>query len=332
MYHLFLILFFFVNITNAKTNFGAWSEWTSYNDLSKKIEILKATNTRLHLAIKKDELNEENFQKLIVFLKKAELEGVNYWLWPLLSKEEGYWPNQWNIKTYSNYVLDLLNKLKKHKLKPSGISIDLEPPPEKLEKYLTLIQKFKLVELHRFASSSIDESLFIEAKKELVTLHSKLKEQNITTHIVTTPFLLDEKNSLRLQKVFGIPLDNFAFDYISFMAYRSEFERLVGKMNSRLVYEYSLQARKVYGKRAGIDLGVVGNIEFPHKLEGYSHPSRLWEDISAAKAAGISSIQIYCLDGIPSEDWIKEVGPIEPTWSLKFFIVNNFLLLLFSQI
>ena len=100
MYHLFLILFFFVNITIAKTNFGAWSEWTPYHDLSKKMDILKTTNTRLHLAIKKDELNEENFQKLIVFLKKAEAEGVNYWLWPLLSKEEGYWPNQWNIKYF----------------------------------------------------------------------------------------------------------------------------------------------------------------------------------------------------------------------------------------
>jgi hypothetical protein len=332
MYHLFLILFFLINFTNAKTNFGAWSEWTSYNDLSKKISILKASNTRLHLAIKKDELHEENFQKLIVLLKKAESEGVNYWLWPLLSKEEGYWPNQWNIKTYSNYVLDLLNKLKKHKLKPSGISIDLEPPPEKLEKYLLLIQKFKLFELHSFANSSINESLFEKAKKELRILHLKLKQQKITTHIVTTPFLLDEKNSIRLQKVFGIPLDNLAFDYISFMAYRSEFERLVGEMNSRLVYDYSLQARKVYGNRAGIDLGVVGNIEFPHKLEGYSDPNRLWEDISAAKAAGISSIQVYCLDGIQTEDWIKDVEPIEPTWSFKFYIVHNFLSLLFSQI
>jgi len=332
MYHLFIIIFFFLNTTIADTNFGTWSEWTAFNDLSKKMTLLKSNNIRLHLAIKQDELDDENFQQLIVFLKKAEAEKINYWLWPLLSKKDGYWPNQWNIKTYSNYVLDLIKRLKTNNLKPSGISIDLEPPPEKLEKYLTLVQKFKLIELHRFANSSIDESLFEKAKKELVILHSQLKLQNIIIHVVTTPFLLDEKNSIRLQKVFGIPLDNEAFDYISFMAYRSEFERLVGKMNSRLVYEYSVQAKKVYGNRAGIDLGVVGNIEFPHKLEGYSDPSRLWEDIAAVKAAGISNIQVYCLDGIQSVEWIKDVAPIEPTWSLKFFIVNNFLSLLFSQI
>jgi hypothetical protein len=150
--------------------------------------------------------------------------------------------------------------------------------------------------------------------------------------VVTTPFLLDSKYTLRLQKVFGIPINQNSFDYISFMAYRSEFERIIGEMNSRLVYDYSLKAKEMYGEKAGVDLGVVGNIEFPHKLTGYSDPSRLWEDISAAKAAGITKIQVYCLEGIHSDEWLKDVEPKVPFWSLKFFFTNSFFTLLFSQI
>jgi hypothetical protein len=332
MKYLFIIWCLFSPPIFGMTHFGTWSEWSSFNNLPQKFDYLKKSKARLHLAIKKDELTDSNFKDLISFLKKAESEKIQYWLWPLLSKSDGYWPNQWNMSIYSQYVRELVERLEKQNLHPQGISIDLEPPPEKLEKYLKLLQEFKIKELHQFSSDGIDENLFKNASFELSSLYQFLKNKKMVTHIVTTPFLLEPKYTLRLQKVFGIPIIKDSFDYISFMAYRSEFERLIGEMNSRLVYDYSLKAKEMYGEKAGIDLGVVGNIEFPHKLTGYSDPSRLWEDIAAAKAAGITKIQVYCLEGIHSEEWLKDVEPKVPFWSLKFFFTNSFLTFLFSQI
>lgn len=316
----------------AKTHFGVWSEWTSYKDLPRKFDYIKKSGARLHLAIKKDELTEDLFKDLLNLLKNAESNKIDYFLWPLLSKSDGYWPNQWNMSIYFRYVVELVTRLEKHQLKPKGISIDLEPPPEKLEKYLELLQDFNLIGLKEFARSGVDEKLFTSANEQLKSLHIFLKNKHITTHVVTTPFILEQKHTVHLQKVFGIPINQDSFDYISFMAYRSEFERIIGEMNSRLVYEYSSKAKEIYGERAGIDLGVVGNIEFPHKLTGYAHPSRLWEDIAAAKAAGLKDIQIYCLEGINSEYWIKDVKPHKPSWSFKFFMTHTFMNILFTQL
>jgi hypothetical protein len=329
----YLVLFFLVLFSSAfaKTNLGIWSEWTSFKEIPQRFEYLQKSGARLHLAIKKDELSEERFNELVILLKQAEENKITYWLWPLLSKSDGYWPNQWNMSIYTKHVMDLVARLQKHQLKPQGISIDLEPPPEKLETFLKLLQDFKLRELHEFANKGIDEKLFQQASGQLISLHHFLKTQHITTHVVTTPFILEQKYTQRLQRVFGIPINQNSFDYISFMAYRSEFERIIGEMNSRLVYEYGLKAKEIYGKKAGIDLGVVGNIEFPHKLTGYSSPTRLWEDMAAAKAAGINDIQIYCLEGINSDDWLKEVESQKPFWSFKFFITHTFLEILFSQ-
>jgi len=212
MKYLLILFFLFSTALFAATNFGVWSEWSDFKDLPQKYEYLKKSGARLHLAIKKDELTEEKFQTLIVALKKIESEKINYWLWPLLSKSDGYWPNQWNMSIYSQYVRELVERLEKQNLHPQGISIDLEPPPEKLEKYLELLQKFEIKKIHEFSSRDINEDLFKKASIELNSLFHFLKQKRITIHVVTTPFLLDSKYTLRLQKVFGIPINQNSFD------------------------------------------------------------------------------------------------------------------------
>ena len=317
---------------NHQSTFGVWTEWTSFVEIPEKLVHIKKSQARIHLAIKKDELNDNNFNDLISLLQKLEREKIDYWLWPLLTKSEGYWPNQWNMDVYTQYVTELIQRLEKQNLHPKGISIDLEPPPEKLEKYLELVQKFKFKQLREYANSGIDENLFEKATLELTSFNRFLKSKNITTHIVTTPFILDDIPNHHLKKIFGIPNIDDNFDYISFMIYRSEFERIVGVMNSRIIYEYGLKAKAKFGDKAGLDLGVVGNIEFPHKLDGYSEPHRLWEDIAAAKASGINQMQIYCLDGIDSDEWIQDVPAKKPSYSVKNSLIQTMMKLLLKQL
>ena len=65
-YFLPLFLILISSTIFGKTQFGVWSEWTEFKDLPQKYEYLKKSGARLHLAIKKDELTEENFQSLVI--------------------------------------------------------------------------------------------------------------------------------------------------------------------------------------------------------------------------------------------------------------------------
>jgi len=324
---------------NAEKNslppsFGVWSEWLPYSKLPERFPFLLRQKARLHVAVKEDEINQlQTWRDLTTMMSKAKDQGVQVWIWPLLSKGHGYWLNQWNNDLYAQYVEKLIRNLGAENLKPAGVSMDLEPPPEKLEEFLGLIRKFKISEVIKRAKSNIDLKQFEATRTSIGTLARTLHGLGIRTHAVTTPFVLEDSSGKRMiQKIFGSPLDSDHFDHISFMAYRSEFERMVGNLNPRIVYEYSRRAILQYGNRAGIDLGVVGDISFPHEVQGYQEPSQLHEDISAARAAGISRIQAYSLDGMDDRNWFKNIDPKEPCYSLKFQVLDQFLKMILQKI
>ena len=211
--------------------------------------------------------------------------------------------------------------------------MDLEPPPEKMENFLNLISKFKIKKVIEQAKANVDLVKFEKAQNTIKSLSLFLHEREIQTHAVSTPFVLeDSEHKKTVQQIFGIPLDQSNFDYVSFMAYRSEYERIVGKMNSRMIYEYSKRALKKYGNQASIDLGVVGNIEFPHPIQGYQDPKLLFQDIAAAKAAGINRIQVYSLDGMDDRNWLMDVNPHKPGASVKFELLDRFIRIMLSSI
>ncbi|MGK5088906.1 hypothetical protein WDW86_15210 [Bdellovibrionota bacterium FG-2] len=323
---------------------GVWSEWIPYPQVEKHLEELSKNRLRIHLAVRQDEVRDPaNFSELVHLLHAAQTKKVDVWIWPLLAQKEGYWLNQWNAPQFKAFTLDLLDNLEAQGVSVKGVSFDLEPPLEKLEALLSLAKKLKLAELTKTAQSYDEPDLFCAARSEIRDLAQTLHQRKLLVHAVTTPFILhDFKNKVThprcadrtMQRVLGIPLDAENFDLISFMAYRSEFKTIIGGINSRLVYTYGQRARAAFGGQAGLDLGIVGNLTFPHPLIGYQEPSRLKEDLAAARAAGIGNLQIYSLDGMvlsedpnlrPIADWVGEVQPHKPGVSIKFSLLDGLL-------
>lgn len=328
----------------ASSRLGVWSEWLPYSKVETHLSEISENRLRVHLAVRQDEIGEPTkFSELVHLLRAAQSLNVEVWLWPLLAQKDGYWLNQWNASEFKNYTLDLLAQLDVEGVSITGISFDLEPPLEKLETLLGLAKSLKLSQLLKTAQSYDEPELFCAARTQIQTLAQTLHQRGLLVHAVTTPFLLHdfrEKMALprcadrTMQRIFGVPLDVDNFDAISFMAYRSEFEKIVGRINSRLVYDYGRRAKAAFGDKAGLDLGVVGNLTFPHPLVGYQEPSRLKEDLAATKAAGINAVQVYSLDGMVSSentghatitDWVAEVAPHKPGPSIKFAFLDEIL-------
>ena len=309
----------------ADTSFGVWSEWIPYPSLQQRLPWLSQHFVRLHVAVREDEYQDPVIRsQLVELFKDAKSKNVEVWLWPLLSKKNGYWFNQWNSEFYSDYTHQLIHDLEAEGVRPAGVSMDLEPPPEVLASFLDLVSHFKIKKLLQESKKNVDLALFNKMQERVSELSKALHLKGIKTHAVTTPFVLeDPRHDQIVQKIFGIPLQEKDFDYISFMAYRSEYERILGKMNPRVVYEYSKRSKQQFGDKAAIDLGVVGDISYPHEIKGYKKPSELWKDISAAKAGGIDRIQVYALDGMNEENWFEDVPAKKPMNSIKFGIMDR---------
>ena len=316
-------LLFAFRVPAQPMDLGVWSEWTEPAQLVKDLPTLTERSLRLHLAVHLDPAQVLDLEGIEQLLREAESQKVEIWLWPLLPKDRGYWLNQWNASTYALQVRSLVGSLQNRGLSFAGVSMDLEPPPEVLEELLqtaSRLQFDKLVEIGRTLQNGF---LFENAKSEIRSLSEWLHGSGLKTHLVTTSLLLTEERSDALERSLGIPVVPEAFDFLSFMSYRSEFERMIGRMNSRVVYDHGLRAKARYGEKAGIDLGVVGDIEFPHPVRGYQNPKRLHQDLGALRAAGIGRAQIYCWEGMRDPLWeIHRDFDHKPMFSLKFSLLD----------
>jgi hypothetical protein len=84
------------------------------------------------------------------------------------------------------------------------------------------------------------------------------------------------------------------------MAYRSEYERFLGDLGTAMVADAAPRTLRALGSKASIDVGVVGEITFPHRLQGMTRMEEVDAEIAEAVRGGVERIQIYSLDGLSS--------------------------------
>jgi len=138
-------------------------------------------------------------------------------------------------------------------------------------------------------------------------------------HAVTTPMVLDDLavGKGRLQSALGIPVDGVDWDEVTFMAYRTEFMRLAGRMGGDIVHRYARDAHRHFGDRAGLDLGVIGTPGFGSQSLGYTDPQDLATDIQAARMGGVGRLNVFSLDGMLEQGGLDRWMTATSTASIK---------------
>ena len=127
--------------------------------------------------------------ELFIFLKEAKKKKVEIWLWPLLTKENGYWFNQWNCDSYSDYTRTMIKDFENEGVIPAGVSMDLEPPPEVLADFLKMASKLQIKKLIQESNKNINLPLFEKMRSSVAQLSAFLHSKGLKTHAVSTPFV-----------------------------------------------------------------------------------------------------------------------------------------------
>jgi len=284
-------------------------DFNCYDEVERVLPLLMKTRTDIYIAIPSWKIGDPSLKSLLI---SAKANGVGVRAWILLPQDKGYWPNEKNVEEFSKAVMNFVNWSDTESLGVSWIVVDLEPSFDYTQKFSDLLAHAQISEALALLKSHTDPKTYSESKEKFRSLISELHGRGWKVLAVTYPMILDDlaDGDEGLQDALDIPCSGLDWDNISFMAYLSTFQSFVpDPVGADLVYSYAKDARKYFGDRGGIALGVVGpGGVAENQIPVYKEPGLLRRDFGATMLGGIREIQVYSLEGILAlkspEDWL----------------------------
>ena len=203
-------------------------------------------------------------------------------------------------------------------VQPEMLSVDLEPPRDLSLELQSLLQKFKIKDALRFLRSKQKDCPWDERRELLRTWVHSLQERGIKMHAVIQSFILDDVvvAHQQLQRSTGVIFEGVKWDTVSVMVYRPEVINMAGNISADVVYSYAATLRRFFGRDSAVDVGEVGDLEYPFPVKGYHSVAPLLEDIHAAGLAGLTHFHIYSMEGIQSQgdlqEWVAKLNAAIP--------------------
>jgi hypothetical protein len=277
---------------------GVYSEFLAYEEVDAALPELARRGTDLNVAVPSDRIDDPALADL---LRAAEERRVPVRLWLVLSRDDGYWPNEGNAELFRSEVQRLLARLSADRLRADAVVYDLEPAlaySEQLEAALSS----DLAAVTELMRAHLDPAAFAAARAVFAASVEDVHAAGLRAVAVTYPQVVDDlaDGDDDLQDGLDVPVEGVPWDEVAFMVYQTGFAAAVGGwIGPGLVASFAADARAHLGDRAVIALGQVGRPGiFETTGPVYEDPSVLEADIAAARFEGIGRVEVYSLDGM----------------------------------
>lgn len=293
-----------------------WSEHLPYGEArdSDVLDLLERGQIHPIFAVRP----EADLEALAGLAGDVQERGLEFAIWPLLTREAGYWPSVRNAGRFVSHLRSLMSELGELGVRPEWVAFDLEPP---------LADDSFAGSVRRAVRTSIVGGPSLEAYRGAVETFREaiewLGESGIESLGVTTPTAAADlaASAPVWQRALEIPWEPLPWKRAGVMAYgslvSSYAEPWLRLEDVRAIhYECLLQLRRRFGARAHVSLGLTGTGVFGDEPV-YEEPRELALDVSAARAAGVDDIAIFCLEGILESSrpgrWIDAIAEAPPT-------------------
>lgn len=242
--------------------------------------------------------------------------GLEPGIWPLLEDADGYWPSERNGAAYFAYVDELLRFLEAQKIHVPWIAVDLEPPLQQVDRLRHSVNSFRT--LLDTLQHNFDPEAFTHAVASYQQGMLGLRERGYKTLAVTVPMAAHDlrDGSPLWQDLFEAPWSQVGWDRVGIMAYGSMVsgysKGLLSTADARAIhYRLFKHMARAFGSRAHASLGITGIGKLGDEPI-YDSADELARDASAARAAGIDDIAIFCLEGLVGREdagaWVEAVA------------------------
>lgn len=277
-----------------------WAEFISPPEIvGRGLELLAAHGAGVAVAVYPVSLTTENAEAF----RELKHAGVELTFWPLMEREQGYFPGERNIGEYRAMVSHLLDWAAGRHVLPDALAVDLEPPIQQMRTVTAADTRIaRAMEIYSAARENLDLERYRTAKSALEDLNREVRGIGIRTISAVMPWValeLEGEHEL-LQDMSETPVGGIDFDVVSPMLYVTMLTA-GGLLNRRdanwLVYESCAGLRARLGERAGVSLGLTGAGVLEDEPT-FRMPEELLVGVQAALAAGVRDITVYSLEGV----------------------------------
>ncbi len=287
-----------------------WSEFLPFDEVRRPetLRLLGTHDVEPILAVHV----EADLQSLSETIRSARRAGLRPWIWPLLAKDHGYWASEQNSGEWKARVDEILSTLESENARPSGIAVDLEPPLA----IVNLTRSMQVVEWMQLVRRHLDPIRFESSVMSWRAIALGLSARGYETLGITTPMAAHDLRDGQpvWQDLLETPWIDVPWSSWGIMAYNSMvagYSKGVLNIEEARACHHPLLVRinQSFGARGHVSLGLTGTGVLEDEAV-YSSPDDLALDVAAAKAAGITDIGVFCLEGIldrsDPESWLKK--------------------------
>lgn len=275
-----------------------WSEFLDDAAVRAELPWLAAHDADLYLAIEEARIGDAALAGLV---RDAAAAGVGVRAWLLLDEADGYWPSEVNIPATREAALALLDWRDAEALPIDWLVFDLEMNLTRTREIAALVASQGGSAAIDAIKAGRDPVAFAAHTVELTALVDELRARDVRVAAVTYPMVLDDAadGDTEIQDGLDAPVDGPAWDEVSFMVYQSLVYDLSGAWHGPdLIYSYASTARARFGERAAVALGIVGQAGITPVAMPYPDAPTFVADRGAARAAGVTRVSTYSLDGL----------------------------------
>ncbi|MDB4973653.1 MAG: hypothetical protein JWN48_1994 [Myxococcaceae bacterium] len=267
------------------------------DELSAALPLLQEAKVSLVMIVQDAKLESPTaLDEVFELVEDAARRGLEVRPAPVLSADDGYYPNATNVGLFVTVVRKLVTQWQARGLPPSTLVVDMEPPRE-----LTAA-----LAAGDYGNASPDDHIDRPRYEQAIASYAALAEElhrlgwkvAVTTQATLLADYDDGDDDMR--QYFNVVLDGVAWDQVEFQLYRSAFASISPGLDSYFVY---YAARKALAQFAHTSVGIGLGLTHPGPIfpdSATEDATSLQADLQAAVAAGIrrEGISVYNLKGI----------------------------------
>ncbi len=318
----------------ALERLAIWCEFMPYADVARELPALAKYGCDLILHVERESFADPDFAPL---LRAAARAGVGVDAWLLLPYQEHLYVGQASVAATRELARTAADYFGRERLAVRAFTFDCEPSPLLGRELFAAVRAKSPRRLARTLRDQMDVAAFRRDAAELNALAAELRGRGYAVDGAANRAFLDAqaRGNVALEDALNAPVSAVEWDALSFITYRYKASHL---SYLAMLNRYAALARRLYGPRAALDVGLIGNYDgisqnreraalfgggdlFYGYLRGMRSITDLEEAVGTVLGCGVRRVNLYALDGAATsvagtENWLKAARRAAPRSAL----------------